>query len=242
METNDLEEGQLVLCTVDKIIGTTVFVKVNNYGIEGTITTSEIAPGRIRNLRDYVVPGKKIVCKILSIRENGVHLSLRRVKPNERKELLEKLEKENSYRAILKTVLGKEKSEDIAGKILEETSIFEFFEEIKRNPKVLEKYVSKEESEKIIKIIESKKEKPKEIKQAFKLSSKASNGIVLIKKIISDSCNNSNCKVSYLAAGKYSISIIGEDFKKINNELNQVLDKIESLAKKDHLEFSSEKS
>ncbi|MEN9625985.1 MAG: hypothetical protein RL557_313, partial [archaeon] len=63
---HELEEGQIVLCTVDKIIGTTVFVRIDNNG-EGTLTFSEIAPGRIRNLREYVMPGKKIVCKILKI-------------------------------------------------------------------------------------------------------------------------------------------------------------------------------
>ena len=71
MTRQELEEGQIVLCTVEKILGTTVFVKIEGNG-EGTITTSEISPGRIRNLRDYVVPGKKIVCKILSIKEDRI--------------------------------------------------------------------------------------------------------------------------------------------------------------------------
>ena len=57
-------EGQIVLGTVSKIVGTTVFVEIEGNG-EATLITSEISPGRIRNLRDYVVPGKKIVCKIL---------------------------------------------------------------------------------------------------------------------------------------------------------------------------------
>jgi len=100
----ELEEGQIVMCTVEKIIGTTVFVKIQDDG-EGTVTTSEISPGRIRNLRDYVVPGKKIVCKILRIDNRGTHLSLRRVKQNEKKEVLDKISKERSYKAILKTVL-----------------------------------------------------------------------------------------------------------------------------------------
>ena len=88
-----IEEGLAVLCTVTKIIGTTVFVKIEDNG-EGTIMTSEIAPGRIRNLRDYVVPNKKIVCKILSIdNSNNIHLSLRRVSAKERKEVLEQYSK-----------------------------------------------------------------------------------------------------------------------------------------------------
>jgi translation initiation factor 2 alpha subunit (eIF-2alpha) len=241
MANIDLEERQLVLCTVRDVVGTTVFVRIDNTPYEGTITFSEIAPGRIRNIREYVMPNKKIVCQVLSIKENTIHLSLRRVRQNERKELLEKLDKENSYKAIIKTVLGKEKAEPAFNKITEDFTIFDFFTEIKINPKILDKYFSKEESEKIIKIIESKKEKPKEIKQIFRLSSKSSEGINNIKKIIQDSCKGSTCNVNYLAAGKYSMSIIGEDFKKINNEIHQTMSKIETDAKKQHCEFSIDK-
>ena len=45
----ELEEGDVVLCTVDRIVGTTVFVSIEGNG-EGSIVVSEISPGRIRNL------------------------------------------------------------------------------------------------------------------------------------------------------------------------------------------------
>ncbi|MFA5258715.1 MAG: hypothetical protein WC979_05260 [Candidatus Pacearchaeota archaeon] len=235
------EEGQIVLCVVDKIIGTTVFVKLEGNG-EGTVTTSEIAPGRIRNLREYVVPNKTIVCKILSIRDGKIQLSLRRVKPNEKKELLEKVNKEKSYKAIIKTASGKEEFEKTIEKISENYSILDFFNEIKQNPKVLDKYFNKENSEKILKILDSKKEKPKEIRQLFKLSTKSSDGIKIVKSIILEACDNSKCNVSYLAAGRYSLNIIGDDFKAIKAEVNQILETIEKSAKKQHCDFIVEKN
>ncbi len=238
---NDLQEGQLVLGTVEKIIGTTVFVKIEENG-EGTITLSEIAPGRIRNLRDYVIPGKRIVCKILSVRENSIHLSLRRVGINERKEFLQKVDREKANKAILKTVLGQEEAEKLVKQINKTGTIFSFFSSIKEDPKILEKYIKKEQAEKIIKILESKKEKPKEIRQIFRLSSKASEGIVIIKNIMHESCKNYNCNIAYLAAGKYSLSIEGKDFKEIKNKINSILESIEKLAKKQHCDFSIEKS
>ncbi len=242
MIDEQLEEGQIVLCTVDKIVGTTIFVKLDNYEVEGTITTSEIAPGRIRNLRDYVVPGKKIVCKILTIRNNKIQLSLRRVKPTERKELLEKIDKEKSYKAILKTILGQEESEKVISKITEEYSILDFFEKIKEEPEFLKKYANKDNSEKILKILESKKEKEKEIKQIFRLSNKSSNGIVIVKNILNDSCKGTNCDINYIAAGKYTMSQKGDDFKKIKTEITKAVAKIEELAKKQHCEFEIEKN
>jgi len=236
----ELEEGQIVMCTVEKIVGTTVFVQIEG-DREGTLTTSEIAPGRIRNLRNYVVPGKRIVCKILSTKGNRVHLSLRRVKQQEKKELLERIKKEKSYLAILKTVLG-DKYLKISEKINEEYNIIDFFEEIKLNPKIAEKYLKKEDEEKLIKITESKKEKPKEIRQIIRLSSKSSSGIQKIKNIIDTACKDSKCDISYLAAGKYNLKILGEDFKEIKTEINKVIDSIENQAKKEDCEFSTEKN
>lgn len=239
MTTEQLEERQIVQCTVEKIVGTTIFVRIEGNG-EGTITTSEIAPGRIRNLRDYVVPGKVIVCKVLRIRDNNVHLSLRRVKQNERKELLDRIKKEKGFKAIIKTVAG-EKADLIISKIEEDYNFLDFFEEGKKDKSMLEKYLSKEDSEKIIRILESKKEKPKEIKQIIKLSSKSSEGINIVKDIIKKACENSKCHVNYIAAGKYSLGILGEDFKEIKTEINKVIDSIEEQAKKEHAEFSHEK-
>jgi len=240
MATEQLEEGQIILGTVNKIVGTTVFVEIEGNG-EGTLITSEISPGRIRNLRDYVVPGKKIVCKILNIRGNRIHLSLRRVKQNERKQLLDKIKKEKNCKAILKTVLEKE-SEKIIKKITEDQTLSDFFEQVKQEPKILEKYVKKQDADKIIKILESKKEKPKEIRHIIKLSSNSSNGILKVKNIINQACKDSKCDISYIAAGKYSLRIQGPDFKEIKSEINKVTQSIEKQAKKENCEFEIRKT
>lgn len=238
-----LQEGQLVLCVVDKIIGTTVFVKIeeDDRQLEGTITLSEIAPGRIRNLRDYVVPGKRIVCKVLSLRDHAV-LSLRRVGINEKKEFLQKLSRDRSNKAILKTVLGEKECENLLEEVLKTQSLSDFLESARKDPAILNKCLKKEQAEKIQKILDSKKEKPKETRQIFRLSSKASNGMMIIKSIIKDSCVDINCNITYLAAGKYSMSVQGKDFKEIKTKVNSILENIEKLAKKQHCEFSLEKN
>ena len=73
----NLEVGDIVLCTVERIEKTIVFVKIEdeNKDLEGSIIMSEVAPGRIRNIRNYVVPKKKIVCKVLRISGNRIDLS-----------------------------------------------------------------------------------------------------------------------------------------------------------------------
>ncbi|HLC72344.1 MAG TPA: S1 RNA-binding domain-containing protein [Candidatus Nanoarchaeia archaeon] len=76
------EEGEIVLCTVKKILPNSVFVSLDEYkDREGIIHISEISPGRIRTIRDFVEEGRKIVCKILRANRerNQLDLSLRRV-------------------------------------------------------------------------------------------------------------------------------------------------------------------
>ena len=224
----DLEEGQVVLCTVIKIVGTTVFVKIEGNG-EATIITSEIAPGRIRNLRDYVVPNKKIVCKVLSIdKERSVHLSLRRVSAKERKEVLEQYSKEKSWVATLKTIV--KDAEKVIEKIKKNHTLVDFFEKVKEMPELLEKLVSKEEAQKLLKIINEKKEKEVSVKREFQLKSEASDGIIKIKKILPED-------TTYKAAGKYFLIIKDKNYKDANAKLNRLLEEIEKKAKQEGLFF-----
>ena len=141
----EFEVGDVVMCTVDRIAGTIVFVKIDK-NIEGSIVLSEIAPGRIRNLREYVVPKKRIICKIIRINKNRIDLSLRRVTQKEKKDFEEKHRQEKSYISILKNVL-KEKAEDIINKISEKDKLFDFFQGVKENPKKLEEIVGKKDAE-----------------------------------------------------------------------------------------------
>src|SRR3990172_6820659 len=97
------EEGEIVLCTVAKIHSHAVFVDMDEYGKGGMIHISEISPGRIRNIRDFVVEGKKIVCKVLRINlERGhIDLSLRRVTENQKKNKVNELKREQLAEKIV---------------------------------------------------------------------------------------------------------------------------------------------
>ena len=158
----NLDIGEIVMCTVDRIVGTIVFVKIDGNG-EGSIILSEIAPGRIRNLRDYVVPKKRIVCKVLRISGDRIDLSLRRVTQKEKKELIEQYKQEKSYISVLKSILG-EKADKIIEEILKEEKIYNFLEEAKENSKKLEKIVGKNETKKILDILNLQKQKKAIIK------------------------------------------------------------------------------
>ncbi len=230
-------EEDIVLCTVERVEGTTVFVRIEETKEQGTIITSEIAPGRIRNLRDYVSPGRKIVCKILKIEGNNIHLSLRRVTPKEKKEVLDKHEKERSSLGILRSVLGVD-AEKTAEEIKEKSSLTEFLNNCKSNPSELQKYIPKDKADKICKILQEKKEKQVEVKREFSLSSKKSDGISLTKSVL-EFCKE-KCNISYISAGKFSIKIKAKDYKIANQEISNTLENIEKQAKEKKLDFKIE--
>ncbi|MEX0920515.1 MAG: hypothetical protein WDZ69_02970 [Candidatus Pacearchaeota archaeon] len=234
--TENLEEGDLVLCTVDRIVGTIVFVKIHHEGkeLEGSITFSEIAPGRIRNIRDYVVPKKKIVCKVLRISGDRIDLTFRRVSQKEEKEIKEKEKLEKSYENILKGVLG-EKGEEVLKKISEEETVYDFLESSKENPEKLEKLVGKQDLEKILEVINSQKKKNTIIKKEISLISTKKDGLESIKKLLG---GIKDIEIRYISSGKYSLKKESEDPKKGDQEFKNTLLELEKSAKKDGIEFS----
>jgi len=221
-----LEQGDAVLCTVDRIVGTTVFVNIEGHG-EGKIILSEIAPGRIRNLRDYVIPKKTIVCKILRISGNEIDLSLRRVTLKEKKEVLEQYKLEKSCNSILKAILG-DKTEEVLKKICGECRIDEFFDRVRKNPKELDKFVDKKEAEKINEILSCQKTKKASVKKEIKFNTTKPNGLELIKKLLS---NRETVEIKYISAGNYSIKAEASDLKKADNKIKEIILEIEKEAK-----------
>jgi len=229
-----LDIGDIALCTVDKIVGTIVFVKIEGEKREGSIILSEIAPGRIRNLRSHVVPKKRIVCKVLRISNDRIDLSLRRVTQKERKEVMEQFKQEKGYQSILKSILGN-KAKEAIDKIKDKESLYDFFEEAKQDSKDLEKIVGKGDSKKILDIVKTQKVKKAVIKKEINLTSSQEDGLELIKDILG---KIKEVEINYISAGRYSMKTETEDMKKSDNKLKEILKEIEKKAKAKGMEFS----
>ncbi|MFW6009628.1 MAG: S1 RNA-binding domain-containing protein, partial [archaeon] len=206
--------GEIVLCTVRKIYGNTTFVTLDEYEKEGVLTISEIAPGRIRNLREYVVENKKIVCKVLRVDQKGrrIDVSLRRVPVPIMKEKLEKIKKEEYSQRVYQEAA--EKIGISIEKLFEKTyePIFENYEMIFEalydimldNSKIdIFNNLTPQEKTILIEIINNRI-KPEEIvfKQKFHMNSQEENGIEDIKSLIKESLNSLNynkVNIIYLA-------------------------------------------
>ena len=226
----ELIEGSLVLCTVKKIDKTNIFLDIEGYR-EGSMVLSEVAAGRIRNLREYVFPNKKIVCKVLNISNNHIELSLRRVTGKEKQEVLERYKKEKSLTSMLKTIVPN--PQEIVKKIKKEFDFLTFLEEAKDNIQILKKFFTKEQIEKISKILAEKIAKEKEVKKFFKLSSTSPSGITEIKEILSIP----EAEIRYLGSAQFSILMKAKDFKEANKKIESLLEQIKQKAKQKHVLF-----
>lgn len=241
------EENEFVKCTVKRIYGNTVFVYIDEYDKDGVLTIAEIAPGRIRNIRDYVVENKTIVCKVLRVipEKNHVDVSLRRVPLNTMKEKLEEIKKENFAEKVYEEIANRLKT--TKDKLFERTyeDIFESYDTVHD---ALRSILDNEENVNLFsKLNENEKEvfknvvlewiKPSKvfIKKNFKLKSYAPQGIDQIKEIINkgiENTNYDNMSVCYLAAGKYQIRVTHQENKEAQKVVNNFLNFLEQNQKK----------
>lgn len=226
----ELKEDDLVLCTVKKIENASVFVELED-GSMGSIAMSEIAAGRIRNLREYVVLNKKLVCKVLKKLPDHLELSLRRVGGKERDELLDKNKKEKTAQALLKAVL--KDPEKTIKKIMDSMQLSDFINKAKLDIKSVSQYISKEEMLVLEKALAEKKDKDKSAKSIITIKSFANSGIIDIKEVLS----SKEVEVSYLGSGKFAVSSIANDFKEANHKLNLTLEKMQKKAKEKKIVF-----
>ncbi|KHO53345.1 MAG: translation initiation factor 2 subunit 1 [archaeon GW2011_AR18] len=247
------EIDEIVICTVKRVLYHSVFVNIDEYeNAEGMIHISEIAPGRIRNIRDYVVEEKKVVCKVLNITEKGdLDLSLRRVSTTQMVNKLNDYKKEEKAEKLLEQI-GKELNfnlkkvyEDIGIKAIERYgSLNNLFNAILEKGKdaVTELKGNEKLSEQIYKVVKEKI-KPIQITVSYILNirSYAENGVDTVRNILTDA-EKQGTEIMYLGAPKYKISTTSTDVKKADTLLKKIIEKIEESSKRLSIEFSYAKN
>ena len=234
------EENEIVLCKVTKIFPNSVFVELLEYNRQAMIHISEVSPGRIRNLRDYVSVGRQIVCKVLRLdREKGhIDLSLRRVNSTQRREKLDEIKQELKAENLIKNLAKKLKMEsarlyrEIADKILKEYSyLYECFKDVANGKADLQKLGLSEKIVSELKEAVLDKFKPRKIiiRGEIKVQTYQSDGVEKIKSSLMEIEKISDTlKLFYLGAGRYKLVIEDFEYKtaeKTLSKVEKVLDK-----------------
>lgn len=221
----NIKEDDLVLCTVKSIEGTTIFLELED-GKQASLTFSEVSPGRIRNIRDFINIGKKVVCKVLRVKGDHIEASLRRVTTKEREQVLEKYTKERTLVAILKPILG-DRTSNVLEKISSDYDLADFLDKARENPKLIESFVSKTDYPALEKILAEKREKEKEIKRTITIRSQSESGLKEIQHVL----ESNKAQVRYLGSSKFSIAVKDKEFKKANVKMSQILKEMEERAR-----------
>lgn len=244
------EEGDIVMCTVTKIHYHSVFAKLDEYfNKSGLIHISEVSPGRIRNINDYVQEGKKVVCKVLRIDVSRGHidLSLRRVSGIQKRNKVEELKQEQKAEKILEYVATqnnisvKELNNQIAPKLLQKyPSLHAAFEDVSFGDKTLSELgVDEKWVEPLTEIIKQRIKPPvMQISGEVRLVSFESNGVDITKKILTKANTMSkDVQITYTGGGKYSVVVTKNDYKEAEEDLKKVLTFLEDEAKNAKAEY-----
>lgn len=243
------EVDELVLVTVTKVNPNSVFVTLDHYGGRtGLIHISEISPGRIRNIRDFVIEGKKVVCKVLKIdKELGhIDLSLRRVTEIQRREFLDSIKQEQKAEKLIavfaeQNKLPKETSAKITSDIKKEYErLHDFFSDLVEDNVKAEDVVKDKLAKKFEEFIKERiKPEEAELKGKVRITLFDSDGAEQVKKILKEV--EENTVIKYLGAGFYSISVKAEEVKSADVILTKKVERIEKLVNERKGIFSFEK-
>jgi len=251
------EEGELVLCTVKSVLHNSVFVSLDEYNSnEGLIHISEIAAGRIRNIRDYVRESKKIVCKVLRVDKIKGHidLSLRRVSLQSKKNKETEYMLEERAEKILETVAKKlnktiKEAYEIAGNLILENygSLHQFYLKVVEDNSIIKPLNLEKKFEKELLEIIKEKIKPQvvSITKKINLLSLEFDGIKRIKQILLDALKLAKEKsidltIQYVSAPIYRIKIIAKNYKKAEEDYKLISNLITVDAKKLKTRFSQQ--
>lgn len=229
-------DEELVLCTVTGINPHSVFCTLDEYGGRtGMIHISEIAPGRIRNIREFVQEGKKVVCKVLQTNQEKGHidLSLRRVNEMQKRNKLNQIKQEQLAEKIVEYAARQQGDSvlsvynKLSEKILPKYgTLFAAFEQVSRDELNLETLVDKKIAKSLTDAIKARIKPPKvNINGNLKLTTYSSRGIEDIKEALSFAVK-SGIDVHYLGAGTYRLSVEAPDYKEAEKKLKTGLDAV----------------
>jgi translation initiation factor 2 subunit 1 len=233
------EVDEIVMCTVTAVQYNSVFVNLDDYGKSALVHISEISPGRIRNIRDFVKEGKVIVCKVLRINEERGHIdcSLRRVNEAQRRNKLEERKAEQKAEKIIEALAAdlkqpvKEVYQEISKAIIPKYEMlnYAFTDVIENEATLKETGLAKELLEPLVALVKERI-KPKEvcIVGTIKLKIYAANGVDIVREALVQADKSSDqLVIKNLGGGSWRVTVTAKEFKEAEKILKFALDDVQ---------------
>lgn len=235
------EPGDLVIATIETVTDYGAYAKLDEYEKRGLLHVSEISSSWIRNIRDFVREGQKVVLKVLRVdpEKGHIDLSLRRVTKRERIEKILSWKKERKAEALIRGVAEKVglTSEEVyqkAGTIVEEKfGLYEGFEKAAiEGPEALTEIGVPENIAKAFAQVAQERIHVKmvKVKGVLEIRCMKPNGVKLIKDAFKNAkkekIKDANIKFYVIAAPKYSIEVLAENYKRAEEVLQKTAENV----------------
>ncbi len=234
------KKNELVIGEIKKILPYGAFCILPEYGnMEAFLHISEVAPRWIKNIHEFISEKQTVVARVTRFdpEKQQIDISLKRVNEAERKEKTEGVKREKRAKKFVMVALKNLKSKTDAEKIFSEIKKgyedpLEFFEDLRDDEKGTEKVDINEKLRKeFIGIAKKYLKKPiVTVTKKFSLCVSGPKGIEHLKEAMKD------IDVLYLGPGNYRVKSKGQDPKALEQELNEVVEKIDkNLGNVEHI-------
>lgn len=239
------EVGDLVMATVENVMDYGAYVRLDEYDKKGLLHISEISSSWIRNIRNFVREGQKVVLKVLRVdaEKEHVDLSLRRVTKREKIEKIMSWKRERKAETLLrsvaeKTSLSPEEVYEKAGALMEKEygGLYEAFEKaVKGGVEVLTKIgVPEEVAAALAEVAEERIHIPMvKVKGIVELRCTKPDGVEILKKAFlnaekAEKSKGVKLRFYVVAAPRYRIEVLAENYKHAETVLQEVGEKVVS--------------
>lgn len=234
------ERGELVIGVVTRVNPYSAFIALEEYpGKEGMIHISEVAGKWVRDIREFVKTGKKVVVLVMNVdkEKNHITLSLKRVKRYDAEEKMREYKRDLKAKKMLEVVAKKLKMSLSEAQEKIGTQLHEIFGELfkafqmsltSQGYDLLKRKGVPEEWAKEIKSVaqEQMEIKEVEIKGIVELKCFKPDGIEIIKRVLKDAKEKYKISIKYISAPKYSLSFKTKDAKLGERKLKEAADEI----------------
>ncbi|MBS7625092.1 MAG: translation initiation factor IF-2 subunit alpha [Candidatus Bathyarchaeia archaeon] len=235
------EVGELVISTIKEITDYGAYVTLDEYGKEGFLHISEVSSGWIRNIRDYIREGEKVVLKVLRVdpSRNQIDLSLRRVTQREKREKILLWKRSRRAESLLRSASQKigislEELYKMVSEPFEKNfgSIYDGLEAAAREGAVvlLKAGLPKNVADVLASIAKEKiKVSEVKVRGTLSLSCIKPDGVLRIKEALlkakeSGVKRGSSVNIYVAAPPKYQVEVVARDYKEANAILKKVAD------------------
>jgi translation initiation factor 2 subunit 1 len=232
------EAGDLVIATVQSVADYGAYAKLDEYDKQGLLHVSEISSSWIRNIRDFVREGQKLVLKVLrvDVEKRHIDLSLRRVTKREKIEKMMAWKKERKAETLVRSVADKmglspEQVYEKAGTAIEkEYGLYEGFERaVKEGPEILTKIgISEELANAFVTVAQERIHVPMvKVKGIVEVSCMRPNGVKVIKEAFlnakkAEKSRTARLRFYVVAAPKYRVEVMADNYKDAEDVLQKV--------------------